>query len=239
PGKPGGVFHLYRAFPTCTGTYPAYELPAAPILRTRGKTRPSPIFTQSGSQAFALHHDSQQEDTVADSLKSARRRALTRSRLGFDHLDDRAAPAALTYVAPDANYDITLDTGPSGFSPGDVVTWNPGQPNQQVGLIAGINAFDTIQGGVDNTDVGGTVNVAAGTYTENVTVSNRLTMLGAGDGTDAAANTIIQSAVANTPVLTLATGGTSASARMDIEGIRVTGTTGTNGNPTNGISING
>ncbi|HXD88030.1 MAG TPA: hypothetical protein VN641_16200 [Urbifossiella sp.] len=176
---------------------------------------------------------------MADSLKSARRRAQTRSRLGFDQLEDRAVPAALTYVAPDANFDITNDVGPSGFSPGDTVTWNPGQPNQVAGLTAGTDAFDTIQSGVDNTDPGGTVSIAAGTYTENVTVSTPLTMLGAGDGANAAANTIIQSAAANTPVLTLATGGTSASARMDIEGIRVTGATGAEGNSTNGISING
>ncbi|HUA66666.1 MAG TPA: immunoglobulin domain-containing protein, partial [Alphaproteobacteria bacterium] len=42
----------------------------------------------------------------------------------------------------------------------------------------GYNAFNTIQGGVNAVAAGGTVNVAAGTYTEEVTIAEPMTLLG-------------------------------------------------------------
>lgn len=47
-------------------------------------------------------------------------------------------------------------------------------------------AFSTIQKGVGSVDSGGVVNVAAGTYTENITITKSLTLQGAG-----ASNTIV------------------------------------------------
>lgn len=44
--------------------------------------------------------------------------------------------------------------------------------------------FATIQKGVDEVVSGGTVHVAAGTYTENINVNKRVTIIGAGSGTD-------------------------------------------------------
>ncbi len=44
------------------------------------------------------------------------------------------------------------------------------------------NGFDTIQAGVDAISAGGTVNVAAGTYQENVVINKIVSILGAGSG---------------------------------------------------------
>jgi hypothetical protein len=51
-----------------------------------------------------------------------------------------------------------------------------GCPND--GYTWGYDAFDTIQGGVNAVDVGGTVRVAAGTYTEAVSINKGLTLRG-------------------------------------------------------------
>ncbi len=48
----------------------------------------------------------------------------------------------------------------------------------------GFNGFATIQEGVDNVDASGTVNVGAGTYTENVNVNKSVSLLGPNAGVD-------------------------------------------------------
>src|SRR5262249_43352983 len=45
-----------------------------------------------------------------------------------------------------------------------------------------LNPWQTIQYGVDNVGSNGTVNVAAGTYKENVTINQPVTVAGAGQG---------------------------------------------------------
>ncbi|HEC88506.1 MAG TPA: hypothetical protein ENI52_04225, partial [Thermoplasmata archaeon] len=47
----------------------------------------------------------------------------------------------------------------------------------------GVTHFDKIQDGVDNVAVGGTVHVAAGTYTEQLTINKTLTLQGSGQPT--------------------------------------------------------
>ena len=55
----------------------------------------------------------------------------------------------------------------------------------------GYDAFATIQEGITAVETGGTVNIAAGTYTENVVIDKSLNLAGAGAGT------IIQPAISN------------------------------------------
>ena len=84
-------------------------------------------------------------------------------------------PAAVTPVFVDAGW-----TGADRFSDPDGI----GAGNL---LAYGYNGFDTIQAAVDAASDGGTVNVAAGTYTEQVTITKNLSLLGADQDT-----TIIQ-----------------------------------------------
>jgi parallel beta-helix repeat protein len=69
--------------------------------------------------------------------------------------------------------DTYVDDDWVGSSNGDIVG----------GHIFGQDAFDTIQKGIDGTASGGTVNVAAGTYDEQVVIDKSLTLQGAGDAT--------------------------------------------------------
>ncbi|MDQ1592641.1 MAG: hypothetical protein QOG71_3268 [Pyrinomonadaceae bacterium] len=77
--------------------------------------------------------------------------------------DNPATPAAVVYV--DDNFTGANGSDPDGAGPATSI---------------GYDAFATIQGGVSGVAAGGTVNVAAGTYTENVTISEALTLNGAG-----------------------------------------------------------
>ncbi|OGH41233.1 MAG: hypothetical protein A2965_02600 [Candidatus Levybacteria bacterium RIFCSPLOWO2_01_FULL_40_96] len=51
------------------------------------------------------------------------------------------------------------------------------------GKIFGYSAFSTIQAGITGVSSDGTINVAAGTYAENVTINKSLTLMGAGAAT--------------------------------------------------------
>ena len=71
-------------------------------------------------------------------------------------------------------------------------SWSTNHPGDMVSnpdggtLVVGTDAFATIQGGVNGVSSGGIVTVFAGTYTENVTINQPLTLLGAQAGVNAA-----------------------------------------------------
>ncbi|KPL00846.1 MAG: hypothetical protein AMJ91_02890, partial [candidate division Zixibacteria bacterium SM23_73_3] len=67
------------------------------------------------------------------------------------------------------------------------------------------DAFDKIQNGVEAVAIGGTVNVAAGTYEEQVEINKSLTLLGAGSKSGPSASTIIESPVSLTYYFTTGT----------------------------------
>ena len=80
-------------------------------------------------------------------------------------VDNRPAPA-LVYV----------DAGYTNVANGTAVGWPYG--NLTLNHLVGCDAFATIQGGVNRVASNGTVNVAAGTYPELVTVPNPISLAG-------------------------------------------------------------
>ncbi len=60
-------------------------------------------------------------------------------------------------------------------APGTVVTWSDGSTH-----TVGFDAFGTIQAGITAVAAGGAVNVAPGTYTEQLTIDQNLSLIGAG-----------------------------------------------------------
>ena len=99
-------------------------------------------------------------------------------------LEDRTL---LTTYFVDDSLVITTDQGAVGvLDAGDTVTFASGEAGETAGLIFGNNAFGTIQAAVDaaqlSADPTDTINVAAGTYAEDVIVDASVILQGANAG---------------------------------------------------------
>src|SRR5262249_2781360 len=110
----------------------------------------------------------------------------TRARLNAEQLEDRAVPAAITYI--NDNWNLVSDVDGSGtLTVGDIVD-NANDPGAGpfVGYVYGTQAFGTVTSGpgisgptsvtgfatindaITNTDTGGTVELFDGRYTESI-----------------------------------------------------------------------
>jgi len=121
--------------------------------------------------------------------------------LRLESLEDRCLLSLMTYA--NDNWHFLTDNGDGILSAGDQVinnndTINPGTvtatygtdgfgtvstglPSGSPGSLAG---SDTINDAIANTSAAGTVNVAAGTYNERITIGKSLNLLGAQAGVD-------------------------------------------------------
>ena len=81
-------------------------------------------------------------------------------------------PVTVSQAAPSSVY---VNSAWAGDASGTAVTWTDGSTH-----YVGEDAFGTIQAGVDGVASGGTVNVAAGTYTETDAIAQNVTIDGAG-----------------------------------------------------------
>jgi hypothetical protein len=166
------------------------------------------------------------------------RRPATAFRPAVEILEGRALPAAVTSVNDNWHFVTDADASNS-LTSGDLVS-NANDATDPGGIVLayGVTAFGTVTTGArtgaltdsDNiadamasTDVGGTVRLLAGTFTENVVVSKRLALVGAGGGT---ADTVVRPASANTPAIRVTGSGLDADNRLAIRNLRVTGATG-------------
>ena len=147
-----------------------------------------------------------------------------------------------------ANFDVTpwlntgLDTnvstgfGTFGFQ-GDASSLTV---TAQLGQTS---ASGRIQEGHDRATVGGTVLVLVGNYSDNVSITKNVKIIGAGSGDcDNAANpltqTIVTSATAGTPVFSIVdVGGASTSNRLTLKDMRITGASGASDTTTSGVRV--
>ncbi len=84
-----------------------------------------------------------------------------------------------TRPSPNSTY---VDAAYTGLPTGTQVVWPSGTGSGP--HFIGCDAFATIQSGVNRVAIGGTVNVAAGMYAENVSVTTPLTLKGVNAGVD-------------------------------------------------------
>jgi autotransporter-associated beta strand protein/parallel beta-helix repeat protein len=132
------------------------------------------------------------------------------------------APSIKGLGLADVDYTPWLDVGTDtagaiGFQ-GDFATLHVDDDSPQVGSVT------RIQEGA-NMVSGSTVLIAAGSYTENVVLTNNITLDGAGSGTGAG-DTVITAASAALPVIEAQdAGGVSAGDRLTVKDLRVTGGT--------------
>ena len=85
---------------------------------------------------------------------------------------ETSATLTVSQVAPTSVY---VAPGYASDAPGTAVTWTDGSTH-----YVGFDAFGTIQAGINAVAADGTVNVASGTYTEQLTIDQSLSVVGAG-----------------------------------------------------------
>lgn len=117
--------------------------------------------------------------------------------------------------------DTCVDDDWVGLPPGTNVTF-PGDPDPHT---IGTDAFPTINAAFAATSANATIYVAPGAYSESLTITKAIRIIGSGKGTDPTQDTVITSLVSHAFIL--------QSGNVTIENLSIT----TNNRPTNGNAI--
>jgi len=163
----------YAAFTYAPGSYLKKDF-RAPVGATAGSTRQWSLYTFSptgttktltwGDVASILPLDVSLTMTGSGQTINMRTQSSVNLPAGTHTL-------TITVTRLAAPSTVWVDDNWSAANDGDIVG---------NGYIFGYNAFDTIQGGIDAVTSPGTVNVAAGAYTENLSITkNNISVIGA------------------------------------------------------------
>ncbi len=143
-------------------------------------------------------------------LRAGTNQTLSVSFTPTDATDYTTAGATVTInVLPPTQTSVYVASEYAGDAPGTQVTWTDGSTH-----TVGVDAFGTIQAGINAVAASGTVDVASGAYTEQLTIDQSLSLVGAG----ASSTTIQASASLSGSEIEIASGVSVTMSGLSVDG---------------------